>query len=167
MRVLRYKKDMDRFREFYSNHKDKLFNYLMRISGDYDLASDLMQESFTRYLEHYRRKPQRVSLLYTIARNAFFDNLRQRERQTSLNEEEADQSKDQEQAYLVREEYRRVLSAMRHLENTEKETLALVISGDLSYREIASITGLSEANVKVKVHRARRKLKKLLYNGGE
>ena len=158
---------MDRFRKFYSNHKDKLFNYLIRISGDYDLASDLMQESFTRYLEHYKRKPQSVSLLYTIARNAFLDNVRQRERQTSLNEKEADQSKDQEQTYLVREEYRRVLSAMRHLENTEKETLALVISGDLSYREIASITGLSEANVKVKVHRARRKLKKLLYNGGE
>ncbi|MCK4784555.1 MAG: RNA polymerase sigma factor [Desulfobacteraceae bacterium] len=158
---------MDRFREFYNNHKDKLFNYLMRISGDYDLASDLMQESFTRYLEHYRRKPQSVSLLYVIARNALFDNLRQRKRQTSLNEKEDDQSKDQEQIHLVREEYRRVLSAMRHLENTEKDTLALVISGDLSYREIASITGLSEANVKVKVHRARRKLKKLLYNGGE
>jgi DNA-directed RNA polymerase specialized sigma24 family protein len=31
----------------------------------------------------------------------------------------------------------------------------------LSYREIAGVTGLSEANVKVRVHRARLKLKKI------
>ncbi len=160
---------MDKFREFYNKHRDKLFNYLMRMSGDYELARDLMQESFTRYLEHYRGKAQNISLLYTIARNAFFDNQRkrERERQIALNGEEEDQSRDQEQIFLVREEYRRVLSAMHHLGNTERDTLALVISGDLSYREIASITGMSEANVKVKVHRARNNLRKILYKGGE
>ncbi|MBW1901189.1 MAG: RNA polymerase sigma factor [Deltaproteobacteria bacterium] len=160
---------MDKFREFYNKHRDKLFNYLMRMSGDYELARDLMQESFTRYLEHYRGKTQNISLLYTIARNAFFDNQRkrERERQIALNGEEEDQSRDQEQIFLVREEYRRVLSAMHHLGNTERDTLALVISGDLSYREIASITGMSEANVKVKVHRARNNLRKILYKGGE
>jgi RNA polymerase sigma-70 factor (ECF subfamily) len=137
------------------------------MTGDYELASDLMQESFTRYLEHYRDKPQRVSLLYTIARNAFFDNLKKQKRQTAFNEEKEDQSSDQESAMMVRQEYRRVLSAMRHLGNTERDILTLVISGDLSYREIASITGTSEANVKVKVHRARLKLKEIIYNGGE
>ena len=49
---------MNRYREFYKDHKDGLFNYLMRMTGDYELARDLMQESFTRYLEHYKDKPQ-------------------------------------------------------------------------------------------------------------
>lgn len=158
---------MIRYREFYNDHKDGLFNYLMRMTGDYELASDIMQESFTRYLEHYRDKPQGVSLLYTIARNALFDYLRKQKRQTAFNEEEEDQSSDQEATMMVRQEYQRVLSAMRHLGNTERDILTLVISGDLSYREIASVTGTSVANVKVKVHRARLKLKKLLYKGGE
>jgi RNA polymerase sigma-70 factor (ECF subfamily) len=158
---------MDRYREFYNDHRDGLFNYLMRMAGDYELASDLMQESFTRYLEHYRDKPQRASLLYTIARNAFFDSLKKQKRQTEFNEEKEDPSSDQETAMMVRQEYQRVLSAMRHLGNTERDILTLVISGDLSYREIASITGTSEANVKVKVHRARLKLKEVLYKGGE
>ena len=158
---------MNRYRDFYNDHKDGLFNYLMRMTGDYELASDIMQESFTRYLEHYRDKPQPVSLLYAIARNALFDSLRKQKRQTAITEEEEDQSSDQEAAMMVRQDYQRVLSAMRHLGNTEKDILALVISGDLSYREIASITGISVANVKVKVHRARRKLKEVLYNGGE
>jgi RNA polymerase sigma-70 factor (ECF subfamily) len=67
----------------------------------------------------------------------------------------------------VREEYRQVLSAMQELAKDERDILALVISGDLSYREIASIAGISEANVKVKVHRARLKLKKFLGMGDE
>ena len=158
---------MNRYREFYNDHKDGLFNYLMRMAGDYELASDLMQESFTRYLEHYRDKPQHASLLYTIARNALFDSLRKQKRQIAFDEEEEDQSRDQEATMMVRQEYQRVLSAMRHLGNTERDILTLVISGYLSYREIASITGTSVANVKVKVHRARLKLKEILYKGGE
>jgi len=35
----------------------------------------------------------------------------------------------------------------------------------MTYREIAAITGISEANVKIKVHRARIKLKKMLGTG--
>jgi RNA polymerase sigma-70 factor, ECF subfamily len=158
---------MNLYREFYQEHKSKLFNYLMRMTGDYDLARDLMQESFTRYLEHYSDRPQSVSLLYTIARNAHLDNLRRGERTTAINEEEKIQAgNDQEHMLLVREEYRRVLSAMRQLDEAERDTLALVISTNFSYKEIASITGISEANVKVKVHRARVKLREVLYEGG-
>jgi RNA polymerase sigma-70 factor, ECF subfamily len=54
---------------------------------------------------------------------------------------------------------------MKELEDDEREILALVLSGDLNYKEIASVTGTSEANVKVKVHRARIKIKKKLHAG--
>jgi RNA polymerase sigma-70 factor (ECF subfamily) len=63
---------------------------------------------------------------------------------------------------MVREEYRCVLAAMRHLEEDERDLLALVATSGLSYREIARVAGTSEANVKVKVHRARKKLRTLL-----
>ena len=78
-----------------------------------------------------------------------------------------DSSSNQEQALIVREEYRRVLSAMQMLEKDERDILALAVSGILTYREIATIAGISEANVKVKVHRARLKLKKILKAGDE
>ena len=158
---------MEIFSKFYREHKNKLFYYLIRLAGDYELASDLMQESFTRYLEHYRGKPSSISLLFTIARNAFLDHQRKQDRQKPYNEDEKDSSVNyQEQKILVRDEYRRVLDAMNHLGEAERDTLTLVISGDLSYKEIASITGMSLSNVKVTVHRARLKLKKILYDGG-
>ena len=43
------------------------------------MSSDIMQESFTRFLEHYGSDVQNVSLLFTIARNAVWDNSRKKE----------------------------------------------------------------------------------------
>jgi RNA polymerase sigma-70 factor (ECF subfamily) len=153
--------------EFYKEHKDRLFAYLMRMTGDYFLSCDIMQESFTRYFEHYREKARSVSLLYTIARNTLFDHARRQGRMTQLEVDQKDCSNDQEHILMVREEYRRVLAAMQKLKKDERDILALAVSGALSYRDIASIAGISEANVKVKVHRARLKLKKILQVGDE
>jgi RNA polymerase sigma-70 factor (ECF subfamily) len=55
-----------------------------------------------------------------------------------------------------------VLAAMKHLEEDERDLISLVVSSDLSYREVAEVTGISEANVKVKIHRARKKLRNLM-----
>ena len=156
---------MNEYRAFYGNHKNRLFAYLMRMTGDYDLSSDIMQESFTRYLERYGKKPPNVPLLYAIGRNALFDHARTQSRNTQL---EADQEADggnPEHSLLVREEYRRMLLALQKLDKGERDILSLAVSSDLSYRDIASVAGISEANVKVRVHRARLKLKGILQTG--
>ncbi len=70
-----------------------------------------------------------------------------------------------ESRMMVREDYRRVLAAMQTLEQEERDILSLVVSSGLPYREIARIAGTSEANVKVRVHRARLKLKKMMNTG--
>jgi RNA polymerase sigma-70 factor (ECF subfamily) len=63
---------------------------------------------------------------------------------------------------MVRDEYRRVLAAMKHLEEDERDLISLVVSSGLSYHEVAEVTGISEANVKVKIHRTRKKLRNLM-----
>ena len=63
---------------------------------------------------------------------------------------------------MVRDEYRRVLAAMRYITDDERDLLSLVVSSELSYHDIAQMTGLSEANVKVKIHRARQRLRTIL-----
>ena len=152
---------MESFSRFYQANKEKLFGYLIRKTGDYHLSSDIMQESFTRYLEKYGKEGS-PALLYTIARNAVIDGFRKQDRGTRSLEERDHIGNDQEEHYLVRDECRRVLSALQKLERDERDVLTLVVSSGLSYREIAGVTGLSEANVKVRVHRARLNLKKIL-----
>jgi RNA polymerase sigma-70 factor (ECF subfamily) len=144
-----------------------MFGYLMRLTGNYQLASDIMQESFARYLEHYGSQTQNVSLLFTIARNLVWDNARKKTNNKEIENDIEDVTFNPEEQLLVRESYRNVLSAMQKLKKSQRDLLALTVSSDLSYREIANILGISEANVKVKVHRARILLRKLLQTGDD
>jgi len=153
------------FRSFYQKHRDRLFAYLMRSTGDYYLAGDILQESFTRYLEKYGEKWQNPALLFTIARNAVVDGHRKQGRESPLFDEPEFAQPNPETQMMVREDYRRVLAAIQELAPEEKDVLSLVVSSDLSYREIARITGTSEGNVKVRVHRARVKLRKMMKPG--
>jgi len=163
----RYKNNVDNFGAFYQAQRTKLFYYLMRMTGDYYLSGDIMQESFTRLLKHYGPGAQNAALLFTIARNAVRDHARKKNRDTELEGEDQDPSIDSESLLMVRQEYRKVLAAMQQLETNERELLALAADSDFSYHEIAGIAGISEGNVRVKVHRARVKLKNILRQGSE
>jgi RNA polymerase sigma-70 factor (ECF subfamily) len=153
---------VDAFKQFYKQQKERFFSYLLRMTADFELARDLMQESFARYLESYGQNQPVPALLYTIGRNALLDHIRKKSRDAALEHEPPDEKRGQEEFYLVRETYREVLAAMQTLPEDEREILSLAVSSELSYKEIAAVVGISEANVKVKVHRARLKLKKII-----
>ena len=164
---MRYKNSVNTYKTFYLENKDKLFAYLIRLTGDYQLSIDAMQEGFTRLLSHYGPHKQSVALLYKIARNAAIDDAKKKRRNQNGEHDPKDDRYDPENRILVREEYRKVLAAMDQLEKMERDILALAISSELSYQDIAGIVGISAANVKVKVHRARMKLKKSLQSGDD
>ncbi len=153
------------FRAFYNEHKDRLFGYLLRKSGNYWLAADMMQESFTRYLESYGAEEENPALLFTIGRNLLLDAIRKDRSDVSYEDQKHASAVDQESAYQLQDEVRRVLAALQQLDDEDRDILSLLTSSGLPYREIAQITGNSEANIKVKIHRARIKLKKILREG--
>jgi RNA polymerase sigma-70 factor (ECF subfamily) len=158
---------MEKFGSFYKDQKKTLFSYLMRMTGDYYLASDIMQESFARYLENYSEKLPNAALLFAIARNALFDHSRIRGRNVQLGEDPVDGSDSPEYGLMVKQEYQHVMAGMQKLKEDERDILALAISDGISYQDIAEIVGISLENVKVKVHRIRLKLKKILNRGDE
>jgi len=153
---------VDIFRSFYNDHKDRLFSYLLRKSGNYHLAADIMQESFTRYLERYSDREHNPALLFTIGRNLLFDHIRKTRPDIAYEEEEHGAVADQEHVYQTQQELKEVLAALQQLDDEERDILSLLASSGLPYREIAQITGNSEANIKIKIHRSRIKLNKIL-----
>jgi RNA polymerase sigma-70 factor (ECF subfamily) len=147
------------FKDFYNRQRQRFFAYLIRRGGDYHLACDIMQESFVRLYEKYTAENFVPQLLYTIGRNLLLDALRKRKHNPSPLDDAAPAVEDPEHHLMIRDEYRRVLLAMQKLETDERDLIALVVSSELSYRELSEITGISEGNVKVKIHRARKKLR--------
>ncbi len=154
---------MKRFKRFYTDNGGKLFGYLLHKCGCRSLADDLVQETFTRYMERYRNHELSPALLFTMGRNLYYDHLRSRRAGVALTDNiEQKTFSSQEASYIFREESQKVLRCLQRLDDEERDILALVVSSELRYQEIAEIRGCSKANIKVKVHRARKRLKQLL-----
>ena len=152
---------MDALKEFYTRQRSSFLSYLIRRTGDYELSCDILQESFLRLFERYGAERLSPQLLYTVGRNMVIDRMRKRPNSTVSIEDHDGSNTRQEHQLLVREEYRQVLAAMRHLEDDERDLLSLLISSGMGYRDLAAVTGFTETNIKVKIHRARKKLKEL------
>lgn len=151
----------DRYRKFYSEYKNKLFSYLVYKSGDAEVSRDIMQESFTRHFQHYGQEAViSPSLLFTIARNALVDYQRNQGRFLRTDQPVPHEA-GEEEAFIVREEVGQVREALNRLPEQDREMLNLAV-GDVPYKEIAAIFDLSVANVKVRIHRARTRLRQML-----
>jgi len=158
---------MIKFSTIYRDYRERLFYYLMRITGgDYDLSRDILQESFTRCLERYGSRVDSIALLYKIARNLVIDHTRNSGRNEPIDEQHPVDAVLVDHQILVREQYKKMLAALRSLNFDDREVLSLVAGESVSYREIAAILGTTENNIKVRVHRARKRLRKAMTNGG-
>ena len=144
-----------------------MFAYLLRLTGNYHLSSDLTQESFTRYLSRYGRNGSNGALLYTIARNAALDAMRKRREERLRGADEVSPEGDPERQLIQKQAYNRMIAAIQKLSPVDRELIALLATETFSYREIGKMLDISEANVKVKVHRARLRLKAILKDGGQ
>ena len=170
---------MKEFEEIYKEVAPGLMNYLVASGSPYAVACDILQETFLRL---WKRRDelednfgQVRGLVYTIARNYRIDLLRKGKREV-LQEEITDETiqsggdaaspfsfsrpveVEDENAALRR----KLNAALDQLPPTLREAFTLFQLGELSIREIAWQTHVSEANVKVRIHRAKEKLREIL-----
>ena len=152
----------EKYKKFYDQYRNKLFSYLVYLSGDPETSKDIMQESFTRHFKYYRDDPAASpALLFTIARNALIDHHRGQNRFRDEPVFIDEVVVDEEQSIIVREDCKRVRQSLARLNKTDQEILSMAVSG-VAYKEIATVMGISESSVKVRIHRTRTKLRQML-----
>lgn len=159
--------DSDAFAGFYERSARPLWAYLARVSGDPALADDLMQESYLRYLSTPRPEPRLAEgevaarrYLFRIATNLLRDHWR-RPRSTSI--EEIPEEFFAAGASAAQADSRAVLSPMLALMRPrDRQLLWLAYAEGCSHREIAGITGLATASIRLLLFRARRRIARLL-----
>lgn len=156
-------------------HKDALYRFIRRYTGDGDEAFDLLQESFTAAWSALRRYDQArpfPTWLRRIALNKCRDWSRRRTVRRWLTRNEdldgwtgqnlASEEPSPETAVSDQEQLRRLDEAIANLPAGLKEPLILTTLEGLSQDEAGRLLGLSAKAVEVRVYRARRALSEKL-----
>jgi RNA polymerase sigma factor, sigma-70 family len=155
------------FAAFYERSARSLWAYLARTSGDSALAEDIMQESYVRFL-CLANPPSYLAdgeiacrrYLFRIASNLLRDHWR-RPRTTSI--EDAPENQFANAALQGALDSQLILGpALANMTPRERQLLWLAHAEGYSHREIAEITGLASASIRLLLFRARRKIARLL-----
>ncbi|HTM24198.1 MAG TPA: RNA polymerase sigma factor [Vicinamibacterales bacterium] len=155
--------DEDAFRAFYDRTAGALWGYLSRISGDRQVADDLLQEAYYRLLKSttaFESESHRRNYLYRIATNLVNDSRRGAR---PLFESGIDVTDiPAPEAHATVERRADVRRAMGLLKPRERAMLWLAYAQGSSHSEIAEVLGLKTGSIKLLLFRARRKLAGLL-----
>jgi RNA polymerase sigma-70 factor (ECF subfamily) len=165
----------------FRQYQQPIYNYLLRMTQNPAEAEDLTQETFIRVhrsLATFRGEASLATWLYRIATNVSFDHFRRtstRQAKISLSFEETDLDQklvtdeitsspeqlvaDQSEMSACVEDY------VEHLPPTYRAVLVLHDLQGLKNREIAEVLACSLSTVKIRLHRARTKLRAALNAG--
>lgn len=155
-----------RLAELYQRYRRPVFGYLINRGNAPTAAEDLLQTTFERIIKYrssYRHGTSFKSWVFTIARNAMNDEYKRTERMHVHNGfhqlTAADTSPAPDLAWTDRETYQQTQAALAALPDNYREVVDLAWKRNLKYAQIAEVLGTTEANVKVRIHRAVKQLR--------
>ncbi|MFH0733109.1 MAG: RNA polymerase sigma factor [bacterium] len=164
--------------EIYKEYSPKVVLYLSRFVGKDD-AEDLMQEVFIKVfnsIETFKGNSKLSTWIYKIATNTAIDKLKnagyktERNNSTSLDYVEplktinklGNSDSDIEYNFLKKEMNQCIADYINKLPNNYRAIFLLKEYDNFSVEEISEILNIKYDNVKIQLHRARRKLHELL-----
>ncbi len=156
------------FAELYQRYRQGAYTYCLRMLGDPEAASDIVQGTFLKLYQRSSqiREPERFRywLLATV-RHDCLTCLRQRNNDHNARDQlsRADVSPDLDsKSYSTAELTRLLAKAIEELPADLRETVILREYEDLTYQEIAEITGVKLGLVKFRLFTARKRLAQVL-----
>ena len=153
------------FKKIYEGNSKKIYHLCLGYTGDDDAANDLLQETFLKVwqnLDKFRNQAMISTWIYRIAVNTCLTYLRSEKRQAKdeLTPLLADTKK--EELSDKNEQVALLYKCISKLEESERIIITMVLD-EVPYPEIAEVSGISEGNLRVKIHRIKQKLTEL-YN---
>lgn len=158
------------FEEVAGTLREPILRYLRRFVGDAALAEDLLQETLVRVskgLDRFEARSSVKTWAFKIATHTAIDHLRQSKRALSLVEVEdlavvADPDEGLGERLVLDEMNACLREEIDRLPEAYRAAILLHDLEGLSAAETAEIVGCSLATAKVRIHRARSRLKQAL-----
>lgn len=148
----------------FRRHQKHLFNFFMQTGTEYHQSEDFVQQVFLRILNYrksYREGAQFKKWMFTIARNLVKrdyekqKHLKSAELPRKLIDNTAEEEENREKEEQIKELYR----ALESIPAADRELISLSRFQGLKYEAISEITGISVSAIKVRMHRALKKLR--------
>jgi RNA polymerase sigma-70 factor (ECF subfamily) len=150
-------------------HSDGVFRFIVKNIRRQADAEDIVQVAFERlWKQHKTVAAERArSFLFTTAYRYMIDWIRKNKNMSfpgQFSEGQLGHTHASERSFEARELLEK---ALKQLSEVQRSVLLLRDYEGYSYKEIATIVALTEAQVKVYIFRARKKLKKIINNAHE
>lgn len=150
-----------------SKHKNLVFSIALKILNNREDAEEVAQDCFLKVfqaLKTFEKKSKFSTWLYRIVYNAAISRTRKKRLEVvpmddyvihNYTEDDICSGVDE----IEPEEQKRMIEqAMERLTDDDNLLITLFYKGENSIEDISNITGLSMSNVKVRLHRIRKKL---------
>lgn len=154
------------FEALYTRHCDKVYRKCLAFTKDRAKAEDFTHDIFLRIftkLSSFREQAKFSTWLYSVTYNYCMDQLRDpRHREVYTNEvyETLGTYADDDETDLIEMEAQRLNQALTYLTPDERGLLMMKYQDDISIRDIANAQQLTESAVKMRLMRAKEKLRR-------
>ena len=146
------------FRKYYN----EALLYVFSFCHNRALAEDLVQEAYMRAIRSIDEEKDSFKFwLFKVCRNLYFDTLRKNKKVEAITSD-MPSNESLVDDVIQKDEYRALYKAISLLKDDFREIVRLYYFDSMSVKEIASIVDESVDNVKIKLYRARLKLKDIL-----
>lgn len=150
---------MQDFEEIYVSYLKDVYRFLLKLSGNSDVAEELTQATFTIAFENlgkFRGTCKIYVWLCQIAKHEYYAWYRRNKRFVRA-EQAGDypDTEDMEERFLEEQDKMRIYEILCGLPEPYKEVFTLRVMGDMPYRDISRSFGKSESWARVTYYRAK------------
>lgn len=154
------------FEVIYKLYWSKIFRLCMGYVNDYNFAQDLAQETFIKvwqYLPTFRNEANIGTWIFRIATNCC---LRQLERKEQITTTDYPLNLSEEERTDIEPQISLLYKLIAELPEIDRIIISLELE-DIRQTDIAQIVGLSEGNIRVRIHRIKALLTKKMKEYGD
>jgi RNA polymerase sigma-70 factor (ECF subfamily) len=158
--------DREAFGGLVDAHKDMVYTLCLRMLSSEADAEEAAQDVFVkafRSIGSFQAKSKFSTWLYRIAYNHCISVIRKKVKMIDLVDDVPEGEPDERdmnglESLSAQERSRYLQMAINSLAETDAVVVTLFYYDELSLEEIASVTGLSNSNIRIKLHRSRKKM---------
>ena len=156
--------DIEKLGQLFEKHNKQLYNYFLLVTKNRQASEDMVQDVFYRILKYrhtYRDEGEFKTWMFSIARNARIDYIKEHKIQYDTLEEPdrlVGTDPNPEEQAVQENDIRLVRKALENLSEDKREVIVMSRFQDMRYKEIGEVLGCSTGTVKVRIFRALRAL---------